>query len=79
MRKRPIAIGENVGWLHFLSRDVHKCSGQFLHSNKEGTLSIAPLEVEEVEQVAGVEEDEDVVKVAEVVEVADVVDIVEVV
>ena len=40
-----IAIGENVGWLHFLSRDVHKCNGQFLDSNKEGILSIVLLEL----------------------------------
>ena len=45
LRKGPIAIGENVGWLHFLSRDVHKCKTQFLDSNKEGILGIALSEL----------------------------------
>ena len=39
------AFGENVGWLHCLLRDVHKRNGQFLDSNKEGTLGIALLEM----------------------------------
>ena len=42
-RERPIAIGEDVGWMHFLSKDVHKCNKLFLDSNKEGILSIALL------------------------------------
>ena len=29
------ATGENVGWLHFLSRDAHKCSKRCLDSNEE--------------------------------------------
>ena len=45
LRQRPVAIGDNFGWIHFLSRDVHKRSGQFLDSNKEGILSFALLEL----------------------------------
>ena len=45
LRKRPLAIEENVGWLHFLSRDVHKCYRQFLDSKKEGIPGIALLEL----------------------------------
>ena len=45
LRKRPVAIGENFGWIYFLSRDVHKCNRLFLDSNKEGILSIALLEL----------------------------------
>ena len=41
LRKRPIAIDENVGWIRFPSRDVHKCNRLFLDSNKEGIQSIA--------------------------------------
>ena len=41
LRKRPNAIGENFGWIHFLSRDVHECNRQFLDSNKESILSVA--------------------------------------
>ena len=41
LRKHPVATDENFGWIHFLSRDVHKCNRQFLDSNKEGILSIA--------------------------------------
>ena len=35
LRKRPVAIGEHFGWIRFLSRDVHKCIGQFPDSNRE--------------------------------------------
>ena len=35
LRGRPIAIGGDVGWIHFLSRDVHKCSKPFLDSIKK--------------------------------------------
>ena len=45
LREYPIAIGEDVGWFSFLSRDVHKCNKPFLESNKEGILSIALLEL----------------------------------
>ena len=45
LRKHPVAIGENVGWIRFLSRDVHKCNRLFLDSNKETILSIALLEL----------------------------------
>ena len=45
LRKHPVAIDENFGWIHFRSRDVHKCNRQFLDSNKEGMLSIALLEL----------------------------------
>ena len=41
LRKHSVAIGENVGWIRFQPRDVHKCNRQFLDSNKEGILSIA--------------------------------------
>ena len=41
LREHPIAIGEDVGWIHFLSRDVHKCNKLFLGSSKEGILCIA--------------------------------------
>ena len=41
LREYPIAIGEDVGWIHFLSRDAHKCSERCLNSTKEGILSIA--------------------------------------
>ena len=34
-----------LGWLHFLSRSVHKCSRRCLESSKEGILSIAFLEL----------------------------------
>ena len=42
-REHPVAIGADVGWIHFLSRDVQKCNELFLDSNKEGILSIALL------------------------------------
>ena len=45
LRKHPVVIGENVGWIRFLSRDVHKCNRRFLVSNKEIILSIALLEL----------------------------------
>ena len=45
LRKHPIAIGVNFGWLYFFSRDVRKCNRQFLDSNKEGILSIALWEL----------------------------------
>ena len=51
-REHPIAIGEDVGWIHFLSRDVHKCNKLFLDSNKEGILSIALLEFFRITQIA---------------------------
>ena len=35
LRKHPVAIGENVGWIRFPSRDVHKCNKLFLDSNKK--------------------------------------------
>ena len=44
LREHPIAIGEDVGWIHFLWRDAHKCNKLFLDSNIEGILSIAPFE-----------------------------------
>ena len=36
---------ENVGWIRFPSRDVHKCNRLFIGSNEEGILSIALLEL----------------------------------
>ena len=44
LREHPIANGEDVGWIHFLKRDVHKCNKRFLDSKKECILSIALLE-----------------------------------
>ena len=49
LRKRPIAIDENVGWIHFLSRDVHKCNRLFLDSNTERILGIALLEFSRID------------------------------
>ena len=45
LREHPVAIGEIFDWLHFLSRDVHKCNSLFLDSNKEGILRVALLEL----------------------------------
>ena len=50
LRKHPVAIGENFGWIHFLSRDVHKCNKGFLDSNEEGILNIALLELFRITQ-----------------------------
>ena len=40
-----VAFGEICGWIRFQPRDVHKCNGLFLDSNKEDILSIALLEL----------------------------------
>ena len=50
LREYPIAIGEDVGWMSFLSRDVHKCNKLFLDVNKEGILSLALLELFRITQ-----------------------------
>ena len=52
LREHPIAIGEDVGWIRFPARDVHKCNRPFLDSSKEGILSIAPLELFRTTQIA---------------------------
>ena len=41
LREHPVAIGEDVGWIYCLARDVHKWNKPFLDSNKEGILSVA--------------------------------------
>ena len=51
LRKHPVAIGENFGWIRSLSRDVHKCNRLFLDSNIEGILSIALLELFRITRV----------------------------
>ena len=43
--EHSVAIDENVGWIRFQPRDVHKCNRSLLDSNKEGILSIANLEL----------------------------------
>ncbi len=45
LRELPVATGEKFGWIRFQPRDVHKCNGLFLDSNKEGILSIALSEL----------------------------------
>ena len=45
MKKHPVAIGENFGWIRFQLRDVHKCNRLFLDSNKKNFLSIGLLEL----------------------------------
>ena len=51
LRKRPIAMDENVGWVHFLSRDVHKCNRSFLDSNREDIEKIALSELFRTTQI----------------------------
>ena len=52
LREYPIAIGEYVGWIYFLSRDVHKCSKLCLDFNKQGILSTALWELFRITRIA---------------------------
>ena len=45
LRKHPVAIGENFGWIRFQPRVVHKCNRVLLDFNREDILSIALLEL----------------------------------
>ena len=51
LRKYPVVIDEHLDWIHFLSRDVHRCSRIFLGSNKEGILSIELLELFRINRI----------------------------